>query len=377
MKFKRILKIMFSIIGVTFLVVLIGITIFINHHPAFGGKATGEVLSRIEQSPYRKGEKFTNIYPTKETFDWDDYQNVFKKLLKGNPRRRPSKSLPSEKVSKENIQQFNDSSTVAIWLGHSAIYLKMNGKNILLDPMLGDYPSPVPFFVKRRFNDVPPIEAADLPEIDVVVLSHDHYDHLDYETIMTIKDRTKEFLVPLGVGAHLLAWGVAGEKIKEFSWYEGVTIDDINFTCTPAQHFSGRNIGDKMQTLWCSWVIKGRHTIFFSGDSGYFPEFKKIGDKYGPFDACFMECGQYNELWKDIHMFPEETARAHRDLRGKTLIPIHWGAFSLGMHDWNDPAKRLTKACIENNILLATPKLGEPIRIGEPQLFSEWWNTNL
>lgn len=368
---------MFIIIGGAILFLLIGTVIFINHHPAFGGKPTGEELLRIQKFRYRSGEKFTNMYPTKETFNWNDYQELFKKLLKDNPNRRPSNSLPYVDVTKEKILGLSDSVTTAIWLGHSAVYLKMNGKHILLDPMLDDYPSPVPFLVGKRFNDTPPIGAADFPYLDVVVLSHDHYDHLDYATILNLKDKTNKFLVPLGVGAHLTSWGVSKEKIKEFSWYEEITLDNVTYTCTPAQHFSGRSINDKMRTLWSSWVIKGKNTIFFSGDSGYFPEFKRIGEKYGPFDACFLECGQYNELWKDIHMYPEETAQAHLDLKGKMLIPIHWGAFSLGMHDWNEPVKRLTKACDRNTIQLATPLPGEPVQIGDPKQFSKWWDSNL
>ena len=190
---------------------------------------------------------------------------------------------------------------------------------------------------------------------------------------MKLKEKTSRFLVPVGLGAHLRHWGVDADKIDEFYWYESKNIGPITYRCTPAQHFSGRGISDKMSTLWASWVIEGKHKIFFSGDSGYFEEFSKIGEKYGPFDACVMECGQYDELWDAIHMFPEETVRAHLDLRGDLLIPIHWGAFSISLHDWNDPVKRVFRASEEKGVNLATPVIGEPIHIGEEQTFSTWW----
>ncbi|MDH5598785.1 MAG: MBL fold metallo-hydrolase, partial [Cyclobacteriaceae bacterium] len=254
-------------------------------------------------------------------------------------------------------------------------YIKSGSLNILLDPMFGTYPSPFPYLTKRRFNDSLPLQIKDLPLIDVVVYSHDHYDHLDYGSILKLKDKVKKFLVPLGVGEHLRAWGVDGEKIIEMNWYESIEIKGTSFICTPAQHFSGRGFSDKMSTLWSSWVIKNKNSnLFFSGDSGYFDGFKEIGNKYGPFDICFMECGQYNELWKDIHMFPEETAQAHLDLQGKLLVPIHWGAFSLSVHDWNDPVKRLNKEAQIKGINVYTPEIGEPITFDKKQEEKEWWN---
>lgn len=362
-------------IATVFPVVMAGFVIFVNHYPAFGNRPTRESLERIQRAPNYSGDKFTNLYPTKETFGWEDYKELFAQWWKGNPHRRPTRQLPYRGWKREELASFDTSGTTAMWFGHSAFYLNMNGKHILLDPMFGEYPSPVPYMVNRRFNETLPVDVDDLPEIDVVVLSHDHYDHLDHGSILRLKDKTKLFLVPLGVGAHLEAWGVKKNRIRELYWYEDVVVDGITFTCTPAQHFSGRGLTDKMQTLWCSWVIRGDHNIYFSGDSGYFPEFKKIGEQYGPFDACFLECGQYNPLWKDIHMFPEETAQAHLDLKGKTLIPIHWGAFSLGLHNWNEPVERLRTACVANSIELATPVIGEPIRIGEKQSFPMWWKS--
>lgn len=370
---KRFFKKMLYITTGTLLIITIVGVVVINYYPSFGGKPTGERLKRMQNSPNNKGGVFVNLTSIKKDYGWEFTKKVIRKQIKGNPNRSPTKSLPFIKWHKEEIQNFEDSITTAIWYGHSAFYLNMNGKNILLDPMFGDYPSPIPYTLNKRFNDTLPITIDDLPMIDIILLSHDHYDHLDYGSILELKNKTNLFFVPLGVGAHLEKWGIEASKIKEFDWYEQITIDEISFVCTPAQHFSGRRITDKFRTLWCSWVIDGKHKIFFSGDSGYFDEFKKIGEKYGPFDACMMECGQYDELWYDIHMFPEQTAQAHLDLKGNTLIPIHWGGFTLASHDWDEPIKRLSKICKDQNINLATPIIGEKIIIGEKQVFTNWW----
>ncbi|NJB72671.1 L-ascorbate metabolism protein UlaG (beta-lactamase superfamily) [Saonia flava] len=347
--------------------------LFVNFHPVFGGESKGEILEKMKETPNYSNGKFTNLYPTKNDFSWDDYKKIFGKMFKGNPNKKPSKSLPVIKWDKSQLDELRDSETSLVWYGHSAFYLKMNGKNILIDPMFGDYPSPVPYIMPKRFNDTLPIAIEDLPEIDIIIFSHDHYDHLDYGSIKRLKGKTKKFIVPLGLGAHLKKWGVEESKISELYWEDSITVADITFTCTPAQHFSGRGLLDKMSTLWCSWVIDGKHKLFFSGDSGYFEGFKKIGKEHGPFDVCMMECGQYDELWKDIHMMPEETAQAHLDLKGNMLIPIHWGGFTLSNHDWDDPVQRLYKASMEKNINLSTPIIGEKIIVGKEQQFSDWW----
>ncbi len=371
---KKILK----RIGYAILLILLVLTVatiwFVNFHPEFGGTPSDETITRMRATPHFVNNRFTNIHRVKEEFSWFDYKKMSTAMMKGNPRRVPPHPLPITTWTKEEVNNLTDTSTTAIWYGHSAFYLKIDGKNILLDPMFGDRPSPVPFMIKKRFNDTLPIAIPDLPPIDIIVFSHDHYDHLDYGSILKLKDKTKHFIVPLGVGAHLERWGVPKEKITELYWGESVEMAGIHFTCTPAQHFSGRGMGDKMKTLWSSWVIKGQHhKLFFSGDSGYFDGFKKIGDTYGPFDVCMMECGQYNELWKDIHMMPEETAQAHLDLKGKTLIPIHWGAFTLALHDWNDSVIRLSRAANEKGIDLAIPQIGEAIVIGQKKIYPKWW----
>lgn len=372
---KKLIKRMFY--ALLFLVVTLVVTtvLLVNHYPAFGGKPEGKSLERIRSSPHHTGKKFTNLNPTKETFGPSDYAVLFSKIRKGNTNRTPKMPLPFKKWSKREIDLLPDTSTTVIWLGHSTFLIKMGGQVLLLDPMFGERPSPLPLFVKKRFNDELPIDIEDLSHIDVVIISHDHYDHLDYGSIRQLKDKTSHFLVPLGVGGHLRAWEIPDHKITELDWYEKVQIKSLMFISTPAQHFSGRSITDKMRTLWCSWVIQGvDEKIFFSGDSGYFSGFKEIGKRFGPFDLCLLECGQYDELWHDIHMVPEETAQAHLDLKGKVLVPIHWGTFSLSMHDWNDPVTRLSKKSRKLNLTLATPKIGEPLIIGNQFENEVWWN---
>lgn len=371
---KRLFKKIFYGLLFTALLLILILVLFVNFHPVFGESPSDKIVSRMKEIPNYVDGRFTNLNSIKENFGWSDYQKMFAKRFKGNPNRMPDHSLPVTTWTKEEVTNLQDTATTAIWYGHSAFYLHMDGKNILLDPMFGDYPSPVPFFIEKRYNDTLPISIDNLPRIDVVVFSHDHYDHLDYGSVLKLKDKAEHFVVPLGVGAHLERWGVSKENITELYWGENVVLAGINFTCTPAQHFSGRGLSDKMKTLWASWVIQGsKHNLFFSGDSGYFDGFKTIGNKYGPFDLCMMECGQYDSLWKDIHMMPEETAQAHLDLKGKTLVPIHWGAFTLAMHDWNDSVIRLSRAATAKGIELATPQIGEAIVVGKTKHLSKWW----
>ena len=223
-----------------------------------------------------------------------------------------------------------------------------------------------------------PIEIESLPQIDVVILSHDHYDHLDYGSIIKLKDKVGMFYVPLGLGAHLIEWGVPIERVKELDWWEEIVHDRLVFKCAPAQHFSGRGMTDRMNTLWASWVIQSeKENIFFSGDSGYGNHFKAIGEKYGPFDFAMIECGQYNDLWSDIHMFPEETAQAAVDLEAKRMMPIHWGAFKLALHEWTDPVERVIKKAKELKVEIVVPQIGSEVNMKNPIIDEiQWWKDN-
>jgi L-ascorbate metabolism protein UlaG (beta-lactamase superfamily) len=348
--------------------------LFINLYPAFGGKASNEKISRFQQSKnFSKKRKFVNMVPTAMDTSLKGSLSLIKAFIKGNPNRRPVKALPTTLLDTAFLQR--DTQPKITWLGHSACLLELQGKIILLDPMFGRAPSPFPFLGRNRYSEKLPLTIENLPVIDLVIFSHDHYDHLDFGSIKKIKNKIKQFIVPLGVGDHLEKWGVSSDKIKELDWWDELDHEGFRLACTPAQHFSGRSLGDRDATLWCSWVIASMNTkIFFSGDSGYGPHFKEIGQKYGPFDLTLMECGQYNQHWSQIHMMPEETVKAQLDVKGKLMIPIHWGAFTLSLHDWNDPIERVTKAAKEQNVAISTPQIGETVRIGSEQYPSiVWW----
>ncbi|WP_373293915.1 MBL fold metallo-hydrolase [Paenibacillus albidus] len=294
-------------------------------------------------------------------------------FMRKNPHARPSQPVVMEPLRVDSWDQ--DSQPKLAWLGHSAVVLQLDGTTLLLDPMFGRAPSPFPVFSRKRYSGKLPFDIGQLPPVDVVLLSHDHYDHLDYGSIVRLKDKVKRFIVPLGVSRHLIRWGVDPANIEEHDWWDEFDCEGLRLACTPARHFSGRSLTDRDATLWCSWVVKGHSAnLFFSGDSGYGPHFQEIGAKYGPFDLTLMECGQYDERWAAIHMFPEQTVQAHLDVRGKVMIPIHWGAFTLALHDWTDPIERVVRAGSEQHITISTPKIGETVRIkGETYPIMPWW----
>jgi L-ascorbate metabolism protein UlaG (beta-lactamase superfamily) len=298
---------------------------------------------------------------------------IIKDLIKGNPKRKPKGPIPIEFLDNDTLN--DNQETRVVWFGHSTLLVEIEGKRLLLDPNFANSPSPFPLIGGKRFSKVLPIEPERLPPIDVVILSHDHYDHLDYRSIMQIKDTTSLFCVPLRVGNRLKRWGISKEKIKEFDWWNELDFAGVTLACTPSRHFSGRGLFDRNKTLWCSWAILGRQTrIFFSGDGGYGSHFAEIGEKYGPFDLTLMECGQYDKRWSDIHMMPEQTVQAHLDVKGNRMIPIHWAAFSLAFHDWTEPIERITKAARERNVDVLTPKIGEFVNIRSAEYpKSNWW----
>ena len=253
----------------------------------------------------------------------------------------------------------------------------MGTKNILLDPMFSEVPAPHPALGKKRFQKELPIKIEQLPFIDYVFISHDHYDHLDYQSIKKLKQKVSRFFVPLGVGAHLKKWGVEESRIQEFNWWETHQEEDLQLVFTPARHFSGRGLNDRFSTMWGSWVIGNeKNRLFFSGDSGYDTHFEAIGKKYGPFDLALMECGQYNDLWCEIHMMPEETAQAAKDLKAHCMMPIHWGAFALAMHPWSEPVVRVQKKATELSVPIIVPLVGQYVNDLSAVDQHNWWESN-
>ncbi len=365
------LIIVFGIIAI----LIFGSWLFISLSPQFGKSYSKEKKKEFEKlSNYTDGV-FKNEIETKMEMGTAKVFSIIKDYWNGIPRQKPEIPLPVNKVDSLEIVQNPDSIYNLIWFGHSAFLLQFEGLNILIDPMFGSSPSPIPAFGSKRFSYGLPIEVSKLPEIDLIIFSHDHYDHLDYPSVKSLHEKTKKFFVPLGVGEHLKSWGVSGDKIKEFNWEDSENIGDISFISTPARHFSGRALNDRFKTLWSSWVIKSdNYNFYFSGDGGYGPHFIQIGEKYGPFDIALLECGQYDERWNEIHMMPEETAMAAKELRASVFMPIHWGSFVLALHSWDDPVKRVTKKAVELNVPVLSPMIGEKIDIKNTNLQNlDWW----
>ncbi|WP_166703859.1 MBL fold metallo-hydrolase [Bacillus albus] len=315
-------------------------------------------------------KKYMNQIHTYVSFKPKDIIGLMTDYFKMKSKLRPLKNLPIVLSDKNN-----ESLESATWFGHSASLLKIEGKKLLLDPMFGDASSPFPVFNSKRYSGVFSLEREDLQEIDAIIISHNHYDHLNYKSIMLLKDRAKHFYVPTGVAQYLIKWGVSPSKISEHNWWDEIAFDNIKLVCAPARHFSGRSMTDRDCSLWCSWLILGQETkVFFSGDSGYAPHFKEIGSKYGPFDLTLMECGQYDTRWSAIHMLPEETVQTHIDVKGDLLLPIHWGAFTLALHEWSDPIERVTKEAKRLGVKIATPQIGESIMLKSTDYpSSAWW----
>jgi L-ascorbate metabolism protein UlaG (beta-lactamase superfamily) len=372
MTFKRIL--LYSFLFLVLLLTVAGCS-FMQLSPQFGAEAKGQRLQTMKLSPNYNDGVFHNPVPTNMDIGFRGYVKMINsRLFNKQDDQEPDWYIPVEKLNPKQLEQVQDTATVLTWFGHSTFLIEIDGKRLLVDPMLGERASPISFLGPKRFTDELPLSVEEMPYIDAVLVSHDHYDHLDYGTIQQLADKTGHFYVTLGVGAHLERWGVPAEKITEMDWWDEARLEGLTFAATPARHFSGRGFSDRMKTLWASWVIVGKNDrIFFSGDTGYFDGFKEIGKKYGPFDITLMECGQYNELWPYIHMMPEETVQAHLDLKGKLLMPIHWGGFALAMHSWTDPIERVSKKAQEMRVPMTTPRIGQRIVLGQRAPRSNWW----
>lgn len=302
-------------------------------------------------------------------------QILWQYLTNGNKERSPVLPLP---VQKFQLPDKAGSEAVLYKISHSTLLLQLNGQYWLTDPVFSERASPVQWAGPKRFHELP-IALADIPALAGVILSHDHYDHLDKHSIVALNDRTEHFIVPLGVDQHLLNWGVPQHKIICLDWWQHTQLHGVQLTATPAQHFSGRGLGDKNKTLWASWAIKTEQLkLFFSGDSGYFSGFKTIGDRLGPFDFTLIETGAYNELWADIHMLPEQSLRAHLDLQGKHMIPIHNSSFDLAMHNWHEPLERLEAAAKAYHVSLLTPVFGQSVSLSQAEPVTtqhRWWKS--
>ena len=297
---------------------------------------------------------------------------LLKRLFLKYPKRRPSEPITVQKLDPES---FLSGDAKAVWFGHSTVFMQMDGKTILFDPMLHEFFWFFSLFMGKRFAKELPLRPKEFPAIDVLLLSHDHYDHMDRQSICELQKKVRRFCVPRGLAARLRGWGIAPERIIELSCGESWSDGRLCFTCTPNRHFFGRTLRDRDRTLWCSWVIAGsQKKVFFSGDGAYGPHFKKIGGQYGPFDLIFMECGQGTARMSSIHMVPEKAVQAQLDLQGRVMLPIHWGMFSQSNKDWTAQIERLLAEAGRRNAAVTVPRIGEIVEIGgESYPVEHWW----
>lgn len=315
--------------------------------------------------------RFQNMEASQEIGLMDGLKAMVRNITDKSPNAIPSHPLEVAALTREDLDKAPNQS---FWrLGHSTLLFNLNGKFLLTDPVFAERASPFSFAGPKRFHSAP-IALDDLPALEAVIISHDHYDHLDHDTILALQEKVRLFVTPLGVGDRLIAWGVPVEKIRQVDWWQATDIDTLRIVATPAQHFSGRSLTDNNRTLWASWVLMTSETrIFFSGDSGYFRGFKEIGERFGPFDVTLLENGAYNEAWADIHMRPEQTLLAHLDLRGKVLVPIHNGTFDMALHAWTEPLEQIESLAAQEGVVLRTPRFGERLDILHPARTYAWW----
>jgi L-ascorbate metabolism protein UlaG (beta-lactamase superfamily) len=341
----------------------------------FGAPSSGLRLERVHASRQFHGDRFENTTPVRSNLQKGKQGNVVGEFLFGGSKRRPNVRLPIE--SPLGAWQRPASSGLRVtWLGHSTTLLEIDGVRVLTDPVWGERVSPTQWAGPKRFHDVP-VRVAELPPLDAVLVSHDHYDHLDYPAMRELAKLDVPFVTSLGVGAHLESWGIAPERIVELDWWDEARLGGVSFTATPARHFSGRGPGSTNRSLWSSWVIQtDGHRVFFSGDTGLTKEFETIGQKHGPFDLVMLEVGAWHPAWGAIHLGPNNALRAHAMLGGGTLLPVHWGTFDLGLHPWDEPAETLVQLAAgrsEAEVRLITPRLGRPLEPMQTERVDPWW----
>lgn len=368
---RRWYRLLLIIISVLALIAL-GTFVYLQQ-PLFGRLPEGKELSVIERSPNYDGHVFRNQIDTPiNTTDQSELSMWAETIFgreKGYPR--PAGAMPAEKTNLKSLDRNQD---LVIWLGHSSYFVQLSGQRILIDPVFSVNAAPLPG-ANVAFDGTSIYSAEDLPAIDLLLISHDHYDHLDYPTAIAIRDKVEQVGVGLGVGAHFRAWGYDPERIHELDWNDSIGLQgNTRIYATPARHFSGRTL-TRDKSLWVGYaLISPQKRIFFSGDSGYGPHFADIGKRYGPFDWVALDTGQYDPRWANVHMNPEQAAQAALDVGARALTPGHVGRFSLAPHDWNDPLVRITAASRGRNYALWTPIIGQPVYLdGRAQTFGRWW----
>jgi len=362
----------YTFITLLVLIVVLTVTVMIfTQQTKFGKLPSGKRLERIQKSPNFKDGKFQNLSHTPDLAEGASYPKVIWEFLFGKSKRAtPKDSLPSKKIDLKNLPKNQD---ILVWFGHSSYFIQTDGKTFLIDPVLSGAASPVKF-TTRSFKGTDVYTTDDFPEIDFLLISHDHWDHLDYETVMALKPKIKHVVTGLGTGEHFEYWGFDTKIIHEGDWYEKFDFED-NFTIhiTPTRHFSGRGL-TRNKALWASFVIQTpTKSLYIGGDSGYDKHFAEIGAKFGGFDLVILESGQYNESWKYIHMLPHEIVKAAQDLKAKKLMPVHWGKFVLANHAWDEPILKVSEFGEHHQMPLLTPMIGEGVDFTKSQNFEAWW----
>jgi L-ascorbate metabolism protein UlaG (beta-lactamase superfamily) len=357
-----------------FIVVILllgGASYFYLNQAIYGKLPSGARMERIKKSPHYTNGKFDNPEPTPDFAPGVSMWDAAKSFLNKPDNTEPKSTVPSVQT---NLKKLDPQLPQVIWFGHSSYLVQTDGIKILVDPVFSGNASPVSLFAKS-FKGANNYQAEDFPFIDVLVLTHDHYDHLDYKTILAFKGKFGKIVTSLGVGAHLNHWGIEDAQIIELDWQETAQVaDSITITALPARHFSGRKF-TRAQSIWSSFALKTpTRKIYLGGDSGFGKHFKEIGDAHGPFDFALLECGQYNAMWPYIHMTPEEVVDAAKALRAEVLMPVHFGKFALAMHAWNEPIKRVTAAAKLHDQKITTPMIGQPVVFDYFYPDSTWWN---
>ena len=354
------------------IVLLVGSTFLYMKQDKFGAKPTGARLERMSVSNNFDDGKFINQIPTPDlTEGYSMWGVMYNQFFKSHLGTRPKQPIPSAKTP---LSDLNPEQNILVWFGHSSLFMQVDGIRILVDPVFSGNASPVPGTVKA-YPGTDRYTVEDLPDIDVLMISHDHYDHLDYSTILKLQEKTRTVVCGLGVGAHFEKWGYSEQQIKERDWYQKVTIlDSLMIHILPARHFSGRGMSAK-NTLWASYLIETPdQKIYVGGDSGYGPHFKEIGELHGPIDLAFLDNGQYNDAWREIHLHPEEVIQATKDLRAERLFPVHSSKFTLAVHAWDEPLMRISALAEQASVQLVTPIIGEPVELDAlSESYPKWW----